>query len=125
MVTKMVDWARRVLVVAAGLLGAVGVATAAMASHGEGVRNLAAISAMALAHAPVLLALGLAGRSKPLSVAGLVVAAGCAIFVADLAMRHWLNLPLFPGAAPIGGGSMILGWLGVAASGMFRNLLKE
>lgn len=123
--TEMADWVRRVLVGVAGLLGAVGVATAAMASHGEDVRNLAAISAMALAHAPVLLIVGLIGRSRPLAIAGLVLAAGCTIFVADLAMRHWVGTSLFPGAAPIGGGGMILGWLGVAVAGMFRGLLNE
>lgn len=121
----MADWMRRVLVGVAGLLGAIGVATAAMASHGEDVRNLAAISAMALAHAPVLLLLGLVGQRRVLSIAGLVLAAGCVIFVADLAMRHWGGTPLFPGAAPVGGGGMILGWLGVAIAGMFRDLLNE
>lgn len=121
----MVNWMRRVLVGVAGLLGAIGVASAAMASHGEDVRNLAAISAMALAHAPVLLVLGLVWRGRALSIAGLVLAAGCIIFVADLAMRHWLGTALFPGAAPIGGGGMILGWLGVAIAGMFRGLLNE
>lgn len=121
----MTVWMGRVLVGVAGLLGAIGVATAAMASHGEDVRNLAAISAMALAHAPVLLVLGLAGRSRALSIAGLVLATGCAIFVGDLAMRHWMGTSLFPGAAPIGGGGMILGWLAVAVAGMFRGLLNE
>jgi uncharacterized membrane protein YgdD (TMEM256/DUF423 family) len=121
----MADWMRRVLVGVAGLLGAIGVATAAMASHGEDVRNLAAISAMALAHAPVLLVLGLVGRRRVLSIAGLVLGAGCVIFVSDLAMRHWGGIPLFPGAAPVGGGGMILGWVGVAIAGMFRDLLNE
>ncbi|MBO9587563.1 DUF423 domain-containing protein [Devosia sp.] len=121
----MSDWVRRVLVGVAGLLGAIGVATAAMASHGEDIRNLAAISAMALAHAPVLLVLGLMGRSWALSIASLMLTAGCIIFVADLAIRHWIGTSLFPGAAPIGGGGMILGWLGVAAAGIFRGLLNE
>ncbi|KRB01597.1 hypothetical protein ASD83_01200 [Devosia sp. Root685] len=121
----MADWMRRVLVGFAGLLGAIGVATAAMASHGEDVRNLAAISAMALAHAPVLLVLGLVGRGRGLSLAGLVLAAGCAIFVGDLAMRHWFGTALFPGAAPMGGGGMIVGWLGVAVAGILRGLLNE
>lgn len=121
----MTDWMRRVLVGVAGLFGAIGVATAAMASHGEDVRNLAAISAMALAHAPVLLVIGLIARSRALSIAGSVLAAGCVIFVADLAMRHWTGSSLFPGAAPIGGGGLILGWLGVSASAIFRDLLNE
>lgn len=117
----MVGWMRRILVGLAGVLGALGVATAAMASHGEDVRNIAAISAMALAHAPVLLILGLIGRGRALSIAGLILAAGCLIFVADLAMRHWAGTPLFPGAAPLGGGGMILGWLGIAVAGALLN----
>lgn len=114
----MTDVTRRILMALAGVLGALGVATAAMASHGEDVRNLAAISAMALAHAPVLLLLALVGRGRVLQGAGFGIALGCVIFVADLAMRHWANVPLFPGAAPIGGGGLILGWLGVVAAAL-------
>lgn len=117
----MAGWMRRILVGLAGVLGALGVATAAMASHGEDVRNIAAISAMTLAHAPVLLILGLLGRGRALGIAGLVLAAGCLVFVADLAMREWVGAPLFPGAAPFGGGGMILGWLGIAIAGALLN----
>jgi len=123
--TEMANWMRRFLVVSAGLLGALGVATAAMASHGEDVRNLAAISAMALAHAPVLLLLGLVGRGRVLSISGLILAAGCIIFVADLAMRHWMATPLFQGAAPIGGAGMILGWLGIALSALTKAIVHD
>lgn len=119
------DWMRRILIGLAGLLGALGVATAAMASHGDDVRNLAAISAMALAHAPVLLVLGLVGRGRVLAVAGLILAAGCVIFIADLAMRHWLAVPLFPGAAPIGGAGMILGWLGLASAAATKAIVHD
>lgn len=121
----MVDASRRLLVLLAGLLGALGVATAALASHGEDARNLAAVSAMALAHAPVLLALGLAGRGRVLAVAGLILAVGCAIFVADLGMRHLLATTLFPGAAPIGGASMILGWLGIALAAATKAIVHD
>lgn len=121
----MTVWMRRIMVALAGFLGALGVATAAMASHGEDVRNLAAISAMALAHAPVLLILGLAGRGRVLGIAGLILAAGCVIFVADLAMRHWAATPLFPGAAPIGGAGMILGWLGLGFSAVTKAIVHD
>jgi len=121
----MADWMRRVLIVVAGLLGAAGVGTAAMASHGEDVRNLAAVSAMALAHAPVLLILALAGRGRVLSIAGLVLALGCLVFVGDLAMRHWAGTALFPGAAPLGGGGMIIGWLGIALSAASKSLIHD
>lgn len=119
------NWMRRILIGLAGLSGALGVATAAMASHGDDVRNLAAISAMALAHAPVLLVLGLVGRGRVLAVAGLILAAGCVIFIADLAMRHWLAVPLFPGAAPIGGAGMILGWLGLASAAATKAIVHD
>jgi uncharacterized membrane protein YgdD (TMEM256/DUF423 family) len=112
----MTDWLRRIMVVAAGLFGAIGVATAAMASHGDDVRNLAPISTMALAHAPVFLLVGLVGRRRVLAVAGSVLALGGVIFVGDLAMRQWAGQALFPGAAPLGGGGLILGWLGIALS---------
>lgn len=117
----MAGWMRRILVGLAGVMGALGVATAAMAAHGEDVRNIAAISAMALAHAPVLLILGGLGRGRALPIAGLVLAVGCLVFVADLAMRQWVDMPLFPGAAPLGGGGMILGWLGIAVAGALLN----
>jgi uncharacterized membrane protein YgdD (TMEM256/DUF423 family) len=112
---------RRILIVSAGLLGAIGVATAAAASHQDDVRNIAAISAMSLAHAPALLAIALAGRGRALLVAGVLMAIGCAVFVADLASRQWIGHPLFPGAAPIGGGGLILSWLGVVVAGVLNS----
>jgi uncharacterized membrane protein YgdD (TMEM256/DUF423 family) len=121
----MALWMRRTILVAAGLLGAIGVMSAAMASHGEAIRNLAAISAMALAHAPVLLILALAGRGRALLTAGVLLALGCAVFIADLAMRQWVGNALFPGAAPLGGGALILGWVVTAISAAFQRTLND
>lgn len=104
----------RMLLGLAGLIGATGVAAAAAASHLAESRNLAALAAIFLAHGPALLALGLFGRSRPLLAAGLVLAAGTLLFGADLALREWLGQGVFPGAAPIGGAIMILGWIGLA-----------
>ena len=112
------DWTGRITLVAAGLIGAVGVMAAAGASHGGESRNLAAIAAICLAHGPALLALGLMGRGRVLTAAGLVLALGTAIFAGDLGMREWLGNGLFAGAAPSGGGAMILGWLGIALGGV-------
>ena len=113
------NWAGRIILIAAGLIGAVGVMAAAAASHGES-RNLAAMAAICLAHGPALLALGLMGRGRVLMTAGLVLVLGTAIFAGDLSMREWLGNGLFAGAAPIGGGAMILGWLGIALGGALR-----
>lgn len=107
----------RLLLFCAGLVGATGVAAAAAASHGES-RNLTAIATVFLAHAPTLLALALLGRGRLLLGAGGVLAVGTAIFGADLALREWVGHALFAGAAPLGGGAMILGWLGLVLGGI-------
>ncbi|WP_297108915.1 DUF423 domain-containing protein [uncultured Devosia sp.] len=112
----MMQWMPRLLMMTAGLMGAAGVAAAAAASHGES-RNMSAIATIFLAHAPVLLALGLAGRTRPMLAMGLVMIAGTLIFGVDLALREVVGQALFPGAAPLGGGLMILAWLGVTAAG--------
>lgn len=106
-----------ILLVAAGLIGAIGVMAAAATSHAGESRNLGAIAMICLAHGPALLALGLAGRGRVLPAAGLVLAVGTALFAGDLGMREWLGHGLFPGAAPLAGGAMIIGWIGVAVGG--------
>ncbi len=112
----------RCLVALAGLLGAAGVASAAGASHGETGRLLGSIATIALAHAPVLLALGLLSPSgRVMRGSALGLSAGTLLFVLDLAVRQWLGQALFPGAAPLGGGLMVLGWLGVAVAALFRS----
>ena len=106
----------RHLLVLAGLMGALGVAAAAAASHGES-RNFSALATMFLAHAPVLVALGLFGQGRVLLGAGLVLAGGTLLFGGDLAMREFAGQGLFGGAAPLGGGLMMLGWAGLALAG--------
>ena len=105
------DVLERVTLAIAGLIGATGVASAAAASHMGESRNLAAIAAICLAHGPALLALGLAGRGRLLTVAAVLLGLGTVIFVGDLAVREWLGHGAFPGAAPLGGVGMIGGWL--------------
>jgi uncharacterized membrane protein YgdD (TMEM256/DUF423 family) len=107
----------RLLLVLAGLLGAAGIAAAAGASHGDS-RNLSAIAMIFLAHAPVLLILALVARGRVLPWAGLVLAAGTLVFGLDLALREWSGHALFAGAAPLGGGAMILGWAGLGIAGL-------
>ena len=102
----------------AGLLGAAGVATAAAASHG-GDTNLAIVANFLLFHAATLIGLSLAPASRFVKIAGYVLLLGLALFCGDLAMRSATGNALFPMAAPIGGGSLILGWLLVAAAALF------
>lgn len=108
---------QRFLVLAAGLLGAAGVALLAAAAHAGG-DNLDTAAAFILAHAPALLAIGLLGGRGILPLAGLVMLAGVALFSGDLAMRDFAGGRLFPMAAPTGGALAILGWLGVALSAL-------
>jgi uncharacterized membrane protein YgdD (TMEM256/DUF423 family) len=115
---KGTGWGSAILLIAAGLVGAAGVIAAAGASHAGESRNLGAIATVCLAHGPALLALGLVGKSSVLVASGLVLAIGTVLFAADLCLREWLGHALLPGAAPLAGGAMILGWLGVALGGV-------
>ena len=103
----------RLFVVFAGLFGAAGVAGAALAAHGFGGQFLALAAAIALVHAPALLALaavppGLVRLTLP---SGLLIAAGVVLFSGDLAARGFGHDRLFLDAAPTGGTLMIAGWL--------------
>ncbi len=107
-------WARPILAVA-GLTGAVGIASAAAASHGEEARLLGAASQICLAHAPLLAALALHGlRSRMLRASALLIVLGTLLFVGDLLARHFLGQALFPLAAPAGGLTMLAGWVFLA-----------
>lgn len=116
----------RFLILAAGLLGAAGVALLAAAAH-IGGDHIEKAAAFMLAHAPALLAVGLADRSAARSaggrlhaIAALVLLAGVALFAGDLVLRDLAGTRLLPMAAPTGGTLTILGWLGIAASALAR-----
>lgn len=105
----------RWIVAASGLIGAAGVAAAAAAAHGSDARLFGAASAVCLAHAPALLALGLAGRHLPLrNICAALLSLGTLLFAGDLGMRAFLGIGLFAGAAPTGGTIMIFAWLLIA-----------
>lgn len=115
----------RLAVLSAGLAGAAGVGLSAMAAH-RGGAFLGTASAMLLANAPALLALGLkqaAGSNRFLSLAAAMLAAGLILFCGDLAAREFLEQRLFPFAAPAGGLLLIGGWLLVAASAVLPRRL--
>ena len=109
--------AARLLLVAAGLCGALGVAAAARASH-AGDDNLGIAANFLLLHAPVLIGLSLMAVSRVAVAAGAVLLVGLVLFAGDLAARSLLGGPLFPLAAPLGGGGLIVGWLLVAVAGL-------
>jgi len=110
---------QRFLILAAGLLGAAGVALLAAAAHAGG-DNLRTASSFMLFHAPALLAIGLAGSGRVMPAAGVTIFAGVALFGGDLIMRDFGGERLFAMAAPTGGMLTILGWLGVAIAAMLK-----
>jgi uncharacterized membrane protein YgdD (TMEM256/DUF423 family) len=105
----------RIIVFAAGLMGAAGVILAAVAAHKAGGTLLPAASSMLLFHAPAaLLAVLLADRQIIRPWLGLVAAGGfvvgATLFSTDLTVLQFLGHRLFPMAAPSGGTLMILSW---------------
>ncbi len=114
----------RILVPAAGLCGAAGVALSAVAAHAGG-GNVGTAATFLLAHAPAMLAIGLLGGNRWLRIAGLVLLVGVLLFAGDLLARHYMGGRLFPFAAPGGGLLTIGGWLGVALAGLLRPARRD
>lgn len=116
--------AARLLIVLAGLSGALGVALSAAAAHITG-GHLTTAAQFLLFHAPALLALAAlitAGAVHPTlaQLAAYVLILGLALFCGDLSRRAFADLPLFPRAAPTGGILLMLGWVLVAVSALLR-----
>jgi uncharacterized membrane protein YgdD (TMEM256/DUF423 family) len=103
-----------------GLMGATGVALAAVAAHVSGDATLKTAADFLLFHAAALLAtlaLGRGRRGPTLAgslVAGSLLGLGAVLFSGDLAIRSLTGLRLVPMAAPTGGMLLIAGWLAVA-----------
>jgi len=111
----------RPAIVLAGLMGAAGVALAALAAHLPDASQLATASSMLLFHAAavtgaaLLTANGLVQRPLGLAATyGFIL--GGALFAGDLTLRQYTGHRLFPMAAPTGGSTMILSWLALALS---------
>lgn len=100
----------RPLLAVAGLTGALGVALAARASH-TAAPDLTIAANFLLLHAPVLLFASLLRRNRLTQIAAWVLLAGLILFAGDLSLRSEAGTPLFPLAAPLGGGGLIVGWL--------------
>lgn len=109
----------RILVFAGGLCGAAGVALSAAAAHLGGAFVGTAASFLIM-HAPVFLAVGLAGANRILRIGSLVLLVGLVLFCGDLLARDFVGSRLFPMSAPIGGTLLIAGWLAIAASALVR-----
>jgi len=110
----------RAMIFGGGLLGFAGVAASAASAHAApDPQMLGSVAMVCLAHAPVLLAIGLAGRRGiVIRLAALLLFAGVAVFSTDIAMRAFGHGRLFPMAAPTGGTLMLAGWVAVAISAL-------
>jgi uncharacterized membrane protein YgdD (TMEM256/DUF423 family) len=115
----------RIIVLAAGLMGAAGVILGAVAAHvTTGGTLVLSASSMLLFHAPAaILAVLLADRQIIYPRLGLVAAGGfvvgATLFSTDLTVLQFLKHRLFPMAAPSGGTLMILSWFVLAIAAVW------
>jgi uncharacterized membrane protein YgdD (TMEM256/DUF423 family) len=108
-----------VLASLAALMGAAGVALAAAAVHQDGGEFARTGALFLILHAATALAIAAHARiapSRALLIVGFVMEAGTTLFAADLATSAFAGHRLFPFAAPIGGTTMMLSWLALAAA---------
>jgi uncharacterized membrane protein YgdD (TMEM256/DUF423 family) len=106
----------------AGLLGAAGVALAAVAAHRVGDPSLTTAALFLVVHAAAVIGLtALAGNTAwPagfLASASLMLLA-VMLFSGDVTSRVLLEGRLFPMAAPLGGSLLILAWIGAGLTGI-------
>lgn len=109
---------QRSLLIVAGLAGMVGVALAAAGAHVPGGERLATAGNMAMAQAPALLAIGFFVPTSALwmTISGWAIALGLFGFSGSLAFHTLTGSAALSFIAPIGGTTMMLGWLGIAFS---------
>lgn len=100
-----------------GIMGALGIVSAAAAAHGHDTEKLASVSQILLVHGAVLVAIALHGSlTIALRLGAATLAFGATLFSADVALYVLKDTHLFSHAAPIGGGALIIGWLLLALS---------
>lgn len=108
-----------------GLCGALALIFYAISAH-SGSEYLSIIAPILLAHAPTFLVLSLlAARCSAATYGGTAIFIGLLLFCGDLLCRHFWGQRLFPFAAPIGGLTMIFGWLIISFAGWSNCQLSE
>ena len=113
------------LAAVAALMGAAGVALAALSTHRDGGELGRLASQFLVLHAAALVGVSAHASRAPraLVIAGAGLALGTLVFAGDLTMRAFAGAPVFPYAAPIGGSLMIASWIALAvvfAAGLRR-----
>lgn len=106
----------------AGILGAAGVALAAVAAHRVADPSLTTAALFLILHGAAAVALtALAGGSpwpSAFLAAGSLMLLAVTLFSGDVAARVLLGDRLFPMAAPLGGSLLILSWAGAGLIGI-------
>ena len=101
-----------------------GVGLAAAGAHGNDMAALTPPAYFLIMHATAAAAIiALATRAAhPVAflLAALVLLAGVTLFSGDIATRTLWGVRLFPMAAPIGGTTMIIGWLLLSVAGLWE-----
>jgi uncharacterized membrane protein YgdD (TMEM256/DUF423 family) len=98
----------------AALLGAGGVALAALSTHADGGDLGKTASQFLILHAGAILGVSAHARvasSRGLWLAGAALGLGTLLFSGDLTSRAFSGARLFPLAAPIGGSLIMLAWI--------------
>jgi len=118
------DGISRAVAALAGVMGAGGVALAAMAAHLPDAARLGTASSMLLFHAAAALgATALSERHILHPRGGLLAAsgfvAGTVVFAGDLTLRQFTGHSLLPMAAPSGGTLLIASWLLLALAAIW------
>jgi len=100
----------------AALMGAAGVAIAALGQHDGGGDFARIASEFLMIHAAALIGVSAHAARAPraLLVAGYALAAGVILFAGDLTSLAFRGARLFPFAAPVGGSLTILSWVALA-----------
>ena len=113
-----------VLLIYAGLAGAAGVGIAAAGAHGNDMTALTSPAYFLIMHATAAAAIiAVATRAEhpgAFLLAALVLLVGASLFSGDIAARTLWGVRLFPMAAPIGGSTMIIGWLLLSVAGIWE-----
>jgi uncharacterized membrane protein YgdD (TMEM256/DUF423 family) len=112
--------AQRALLVVAGLAGMLGVAMAAAGAHVPGGERLGTAGSMAMAQAPALLALGflVPATAILMTISAWAIAIGLVLFSGALAFHTLAGSAALTFLAPIGGTTMMIGWLGIAVAAL-------
>ena len=114
------------LFIYAGLAGAAGVGLAAAGAHGPALSALTPAAQFLLMHAAAAAAFAAAAMRAAhpggFLLAALILLLGATLFSGDIAARTFWGSRLVPMAAPVGGSTMIAGWLVLTGAGIWELL---